>query len=93
MGSVQAWKSAVQQVEQLHKLSDKFEQHRQEGNMQAAAAVATSLHDLCSQMYPVINGLTTLSSSAAECKEVVLKLKVNSLCWVTNTYICTSRAV
>lgn len=75
MTSVQAWTSAVQ----LHKLSDRERQHGLEQASVAQTSLRKRMRDLWDQNHSIVASLYNLSSSDAECTEIVLKLKVGSL--------------
>lgn len=78
MSAVQAWQSAVQQVQELRKHADRLRQHVLTNlNTPAAKAVRDSLNAAVKEISQ--SNLEKAVCSDAACKEIVLNLKVGSL--------------
>jgi hypothetical protein len=69
----------MQHVKQMQRLSARYKQHLLSMSMEEAVAVATALTE-AAQAQSMFDLLATLWSPDVECKEIVLKLKVGSLC-------------
>lgn len=75
--TAQGWQRAIQQLEELHNLVDKYEQHLKYNRLRELQAVVASIEALNSQLSSKLHELASVRCpSNAECEEIVCVRKV-----------------